>query len=94
VNEDPEELECFRLFSRVRSSGFQTVTRDAVQVLLGRQEVIDLRMAPATLTESVNHANYGSYTTNASNAAFGQPAFNANIAYQPRELQLGFRLAF
>jgi hypothetical protein len=41
-----------------------------------------------------NHVNYGSYTTNRANAAYGQPAFNANIAYQPRELQLGFRLAF
>ncbi len=41
-----------------------------------------------------NHANYGSYTTNRANAAYGQPAFNSNIAYQPRELQFGFRLAF
>jgi len=41
-----------------------------------------------------NHANYGSYTTNESNALFGQPSFNANIAYWPRVLQLGVRLAF
>ena len=41
-----------------------------------------------------NHANYGSYTTNFANAAYGKPAFNTNIAYQPREVQLGFRLAF
>ena len=28
------------------------------------------------------------------NSGYGQPAFNSNIAYQPRELQLGFRFAF
>jgi hypothetical protein len=41
-----------------------------------------------------NHANYGSYVTNESNALFGQPSFNSNIAYWPRVLQLGVRLAF
>ena len=41
-----------------------------------------------------NHENYGSYTTLQSNAAFGRPSFNANVAYQPRIVQLGFRLAF
>lgn len=41
-----------------------------------------------------NHANYGSYTTNESNAQYGKPSFNANVAYQPRMLQLGFRVAF
>jgi hypothetical protein len=41
-----------------------------------------------------NHANYGSYTTNESNALFGQPSFNSNIAYWPRVMQLGVRLTF
>ncbi|MBI3049233.1 MAG: TonB-dependent receptor [Acidobacteria bacterium] len=41
-----------------------------------------------------NHANYGSYVTAQSNARFGQPSFNANVAYQPRIVQLGFRFAF
>ena len=41
-----------------------------------------------------NHENFGSYTTNESNANFGKPSFNGNIAYQPRMMQLGFRLAF
>jgi hypothetical protein len=41
-----------------------------------------------------NHANYGSYTTNVSNAQYGRPSFNGNVAYQPRMMQLGFRLAF
>jgi hypothetical protein len=41
-----------------------------------------------------NHENYGSYTTSESNARYGQPSFNANVAYQPRIVQLGFRLAF
>jgi hypothetical protein len=41
-----------------------------------------------------NHANYGSYTTQESNTQYGKPAFNNNVAYQPRILQLGFRFAF
>jgi hypothetical protein len=41
-----------------------------------------------------NHANYGSYTLAESNAAYGNPSFNSNIAYQARIVQLGFRLAF
>ena len=41
-----------------------------------------------------NHENYGSYTTQESNATYGNPTFNNNIAYQPRSLQLGFRFVF
>ncbi len=41
-----------------------------------------------------NHANYGTYVTQESNAAYGKPAFNSNVAYQPRTLQLGFRIVF
>jgi len=41
-----------------------------------------------------NRANYGSYVTQESNRSYGQPSFNSNIAYQPRMLQLGFRVAF
>jgi hypothetical protein len=41
-----------------------------------------------------NHANYGSYVVNESSAAYGRPSFNANVAYQPRILQLGFRATF
>jgi len=41
-----------------------------------------------------NHANYGAYTTAESNSNYGTPSFNANVAYQPRMLQLGFRTTF
>jgi len=41
-----------------------------------------------------NHENYGSYTTQESNRNFGLPSFNSNVAFQPRIVQLGFRLAF
>jgi hypothetical protein len=41
-----------------------------------------------------NHANYGSYTTQESSASYGLPAFNANVSYQPRGVQLGFRFLF
>jgi hypothetical protein len=41
-----------------------------------------------------NHENYGSYTTAESNARYGLPTANENVAYQPRMAQLGFRLTF
>jgi hypothetical protein len=41
-----------------------------------------------------NHANYGAYTTQFSSPLYGQPSFNGNVAYQPRILQLGFRVGF
>ncbi len=36
----------------------------------------------------------GSYVTQESNANYGQPTQNTNLAYAPRMLQLGFRFAF
>ncbi|MBI4888437.1 MAG: TonB-dependent receptor [Acidobacteria bacterium] len=42
----------------------------------------------------LNHANYGTYVTNESNRSYGQAVFNGNVAYQPRMLQLGFRVGF
>jgi len=41
-----------------------------------------------------NHENYGMYTTVESNANYGRPEQNDNVAYQPRMFQLGFRMAF
>ena len=41
-----------------------------------------------------NHANYGGYVTTELNRAYGRPIQNPNIAYQPRMVQLGFRVAF
>lgn len=41
-----------------------------------------------------NHENFGSYTTVETNANYGRPTQNTNVAYQPRMLQLGFRLEF
>jgi hypothetical protein len=41
-----------------------------------------------------NHANYGSYVIQESARNYGQPTGNLNVAYQPRMLQLGFRLTF
>jgi len=41
-----------------------------------------------------NHANYGSYTTAESNVNFGRPSSNPNVAYQPRMVQLGFRIVY
>ena len=41
-----------------------------------------------------DHANYGSYTTQESSASYGLPAFNNNVSYGPRALQIGFRVQF
>jgi hypothetical protein len=42
----------------------------------------------------LNHANYGAYVTQERLVNYGAPAQNTNVAYQPRMLQLGFRLVF
>ena len=41
-----------------------------------------------------NHANFGGYATEESSSNYGQPAQNANVAYAPRMVQLGFRMSF
>ena len=41
-----------------------------------------------------NHENYGSYVTAESNRNYGRPTQNANVVYQPRMFQLGFRATF
>ncbi len=41
-----------------------------------------------------NHVNYGSYVTSESSAVYGRPQQNVDVAYQPRMLQLGFRIVF
>jgi len=46
------------------------------------------------LFNAFNHANYGSYVTTEVSRNYGQPSFNGDIAYAPREMQLGFRLEF
>lgn len=41
-----------------------------------------------------NHANYGSYILEESNANYGKPTQNPALNYQPRMVQLGFRVTF
>jgi hypothetical protein len=41
-----------------------------------------------------NHRNLATYVTNLSNSKYGQPSGDTNLAYQPRMLQLGFRILF
>jgi hypothetical protein len=41
-----------------------------------------------------NHANYGSYTTAEVSAAYGRPSPSTAVVYQPRMMQLAFRLVF
>ena len=60
------------------------------RVVLGRATLAGL----VEVFNLFDHANHGSYVTNESNAQYGRPASNANIAYQPRMLQLGFRTTF
>jgi hypothetical protein len=61
------------------------------RISLGGKRTIDGLLE---LFNLFNHANYGSYTTSESNANYGKPSFNSNVAYQPRIVQLGFRFAF
>jgi len=42
----------------------------------------------------LNHDNFGNYTINESNKRYGLPRRVTNVAYQPRMMQLGFRLEF
>jgi hypothetical protein len=41
-----------------------------------------------------NHKNFNSFVLNERNPAFGTPLIDKNIAFQPRVMQLGFRLSF
>ena len=58
---------------------------------LGPSMAID---AIAEVFNLFNHANYGSFTLVETNANYGKPTENLNIAYQPRLFQFGFRLIF
>jgi hypothetical protein len=41
-----------------------------------------------------DHANYGAYITEESNANYGQPTQTPGVNFGPRMLQLGFRATF
>ena len=41
-----------------------------------------------------NHKNFNSFVLNERSPAFGTPLVDKNIAFQPRVMQLGFRLSF
>lgn len=41
-----------------------------------------------------NHKNYGAYNGQLNSATFGEPRQNLANAYQPRVLQLAFKIAF
>jgi hypothetical protein len=61
------------------------------RLTLGGRRTLDGMLEIFNLT---NHANFASFVVDEANALFGTPTFNSNIAYQPRTVQLGFRLAF
>jgi hypothetical protein len=68
-----------------------------VDVRLQRRFKLGGRKSADAMLETYNlfnHANYGSYTTAESNASYGKPIQNTSLAYQPRMLQLGFRIGF
>ena len=41
-----------------------------------------------------NHKNYGAYNSQINSTTFGEPRQNLLNAYQPRVLQLAFKVAF
>jgi hypothetical protein len=42
----------------------------------------------------LNHANYNTFNNNLASAVYNTPVRDANLAYAPRMVQLGFRMAF
>lgn len=77
------------IWSAIRSTGVDL--RVMKRLRLGARRSIEGSLEMFNL---FNHKNYGSYVTAESNTLFGQPQQNANVAYQPLMLQLGFRVAF
>ena len=68
-----------------------------VDLRLQRQFKFGPKVRAAGLVELFNvfnHANYGGYSTQQSLANYGQPTSVTNVAYYPREAQLGFRFSF
>jgi hypothetical protein len=61
------------------------------RVMLGGRRSLD---GIIELFNIFDRANYGSYTTGENSASYGLPAFNSNISYGPRAMQLGFRFQF
>jgi hypothetical protein len=90
--------------SRLRPDGTIVPRNNFVGNPLHRVDVRLLRHFPIGSTVKIdgmveifnvfNHENDGSYVTTESSAAYGQPQQNVDVAYQPRMLQLGFRLVF
>jgi hypothetical protein len=66
-------------------------TRLQKRVKFGSRTTVDGMLEVFNL---FNHKNYNSFVTNLSNVRYGQPSQDTNIAFQPRMLQLGFRLSF
>jgi hypothetical protein len=48
----------------------------------------------AEVFNAFNHANYGAYNGQVNSTTFGEPRQNLLNAYQPRVMQLAFRVAF
>lgn len=59
--------------------------------MLGRDVSMD---GMFEIYNAFNHANYGSYVTTESARNYGAPSAVQNVAYYPRTLQVGFRMAF
>jgi hypothetical protein len=68
-----------------------------VDVRLQRRFQLTPRVAIDGIVEVFNvfnHANYGNYVTDESASNYAAPDANSAVAYQPRIMQLGFRVAF
>jgi hypothetical protein len=68
-----------------------------VDLRLQRQFKLGLKVRATGLVELFNvfnHANYGGYATAQSLSNYGQPQSVNNVAYYPRQAQLGFRFTF
>jgi carboxypeptidase family protein/TonB-dependent receptor-like protein len=89
---------------RVRANGtliernsFDRPTTHRVDLRLQRELKLAGRSSITGILEvfnAFNHQNFNSFVLNERSPAFGQPLVDKNIAFQPRVMQLGFRLSF
>jgi hypothetical protein len=83
--------------SMIARNSFDLPSIHRVDLRIQRRFTLGNRFAVEGIAEvfnAFNHANYGAFVLNESNSRYGQPTESTNVAYQPRMLQLGFRLTF
>jgi len=74
-----------------RHAGARADVRFQQSLTFGGRRPADLI---AEVFNAFDRANYGSYTLQESSPRYRLPNASSNLAYEPRTIQLGFRLTF